>query len=544
MAIPTRLANDGWWLCTDALASRETTAWAKNRNERALMTHAPAAAFLRPAIFTSTCRRLFVAVAVTAFADWLCYGHRLGLSLALFLTVLAALSLLSNPVRAGRRDVAIGVALLFAGLLPIVESLNLLSAAFGVLATAIVVASLTNPFIGGLSDRFRSVLILLLSGPVRLFGDMRRLFGRSLSLSSFTVWIVPVSLSGLFLLLFASANPLIDRWLAAIELWTPGATLDFRRPLFWLAVAAVSWPFIAIKWKWRAAAASNVAQAPPLPGQAERHPGNIFGAGAILRSLVLFNLLFAVQTVLDVTYLWGGVALPNGMTYASYSHRGAYPLIVTALLAAAFVLAAMRPGGPAERVPIIRTLVFVWVGQNVMLVISSILRLDLYVEIYSLTYWRVAAFIWMVLVALGLVLIVAQIALQHSNRWLILANLTTLTLVAYICMFVNFAAVIANYNVAHSREIAGQGVHLDFWYLVRLGPQALPAIDRFLEYGRRTGDPVPCACGSKLVDMDLERARLVDMQRGELPSWRGWSFRGWRLQRYLDRVSLNLAGTP
>ena len=92
-------------------------------------------------------------------------------------------------------------------------------------------------------------------------------------------------------------------------------------------------------------------------------------------------------------------------------HRGAYPLIVTALLAAAFVLVAMRPGArrsaPAD--PLARS--FSVVAQNVLLVISSILRLDLYVEIYSLTYWRVAAFIWMMLVAIGLLLIVARIAL-------------------------------------------------------------------------------------------------------------------------------------
>ena len=36
-----------------------------------------------------------------------------------------------------------------------------------------------------------------------------------------------------------------------------------------------------------------------------------------------------------------------------------------------------------------------------MLVISSILRLDLYVQTYLLTYWRIAAFIWMLLVAAG-----------------------------------------------------------------------------------------------------------------------------------------------
>ena len=58
----------------------------------------------------------------------------------------------------------------------------------------------------------------------------------------------------------------------------------------------------------------------------------IFGRAAILRSLVVFNALFAVQTLLDVVYLWGGVRLPDGLSYADYAHRGAYPLIATALL--------------------------------------------------------------------------------------------------------------------------------------------------------------------------------------------------------------------
>ena len=151
-----------------------------------------------------------------------------------------------------------------------------------------------------------------------------------------------------------------------------------------------------------------------------------------------------MQTGLDVVYLWGGVALPDGLTYAAYAHRGAYPLIVTALLAAGFVLAAMRPGGPAERKPVIRVLVFLWIAQNVMLVVSSMLRLDLYVQIYSLTWWRVAAFIWMLLVAVGLILIVARIAFNRSNTWLVQMNLATLALLACICAFINFPYVIAD----------------------------------------------------------------------------------------------------
>ena len=203
------------------------------------------------------------------------------------------------------------------------------------------------------------------------------------------------------------------------------------------------------------AASSAEAVAPTQEPRPDRI--DFFGVTTILRSLILFNLLFAVQTVLDVVYLWGNAKLPADISYASYAHRGAYPLILTALLAAGFVLAAMRPGGPAEKSAVIRPLVYLWVAQNVLLVASSILRLDLYVQIYLLTWWRIAAFIWMLLVAFGLLLIVARIALNRSNGWLISANLITLTATLYVCSLVNFAALIADYNVSHSREASGKG---------------------------------------------------------------------------------------
>jgi hypothetical protein len=257
----------------------------------------------------------------------------------------------------------------------------------------------------------------------------------------------------------------------------------------------------------------------------------LLGRAAIARSLVLFNLLFAVQTAMDAVYLWGGVALPEGMTYASYAHRGAYPLIVTALLAAGFVLAAMRRGGPAENSPLLRGLVFLFVAQNVGLVLSSILRLDLYVSVYSLTYWRVAAFVWMGLVAIGLVLIGLRIALGQTNRWLIGANLIAATVTLYACCFFNFAALIANWNVEH-------GQATDMPYLVSLGPASIPAIDRVILL---ESDPSP-AYSSKYLGADSgarkswlirQRDRLALNHHRSISDWRAWTFRDWRLSRYL-----------
>lgn len=208
--------------------------------------------------------------------------------------------------------------------------------------------------------------------------------------------------------------------------------------------------------------------------------GGIFGADRILHSLVLFNLLFAVQSNLDVIYLWGNTSLPPDVSYASYAHRGAFPLIVAALLAGGFILAALRLGGPAERSWLIRPLVYLWVAQNALLVLSSVLRLDLYVQNYLLTWWRLAAFIWMGLVAQGLLLIVARIAMRRSNDWLIGANLITLAATLYVFSLVNFVAIIAAYNVSHSPEANSKGGWINVNYLFTLGPQALPAIDRVI----------------------------------------------------------------
>ena len=104
-------------------------------------------------------------------------------------------------------------------------------------------------------------------------------------------------------------------------------------------------------------------------------------------SLVVFNGLFALQNGLDLAFLWSGAPLPEGVSFAEYAHRGAYLLIVTALLAGAFVLAFLRPGAAQSRA--VRWLVIAWFGQNLMMVASSALRTLDYVAAYGLTQLRI-----------------------------------------------------------------------------------------------------------------------------------------------------------
>jgi hypothetical protein len=148
--------------------------------------------------------------------------------------------------------------------------------------------------------------------------------------------------------------------------------------------------------------------------------------------------------------------------------------VVTTLLAGVFVALAMRPGSGAAKSAAIRALVYQWVAQNVAMVVSSLYHLDLYVRVYSLTYWRVAAFVWMGLVAVGLVLIVVQIVARQSSRWLVSANTIAVAATFYAVAFVNLDYLIADFNLRHCQEAAGGGASLDVAYIASLVPGAIP----------------------------------------------------------------------
>jgi hypothetical protein len=244
---------------------------------------------------------------------------------------------------------------------------------------------------------------------------------------------------------------------------------------------------------------------------------------SVTLSLILFNLLFAAQNLMDAVWLWGWAPMPQGMTMADYAHRGAYPLIATALLAALFVLVTLRSGSDTARTPVIRRLVMLWIGQNIILVASSMLRTADYIEAYSLTRLRIAALLWMALVAFGLAAICWRLLRGHSAAWLINVNLAAAGLVLGAVCFIDLGEVTARWNVRHAREVSGRGVALDLCYMSDLGESAL----------------LPLLTLEQRADLRpafRERVRVTDMwllDRLEANQANGWTLLG---QRRLARA--------
>src|SRR5262249_54863454 len=144
----------------------------------------------------------------------------------------------------------------------------------------------------------------------------------------------------------------------------------------------------------------------------------------------------------------------------------------------------------------------------------SALRTIDYIEVYLLTAWRIAALVWMALVALGLVLICWRMLAGRSARWLINANALAATLVLTASCFIDYQAIAAPWKARHAREAGGTGTAIDLCYLREMGSPALvPLIE--LESRDLTGE---------------FRDRLRAVRQGVLlevedrqDNWRSWS---------------------
>ncbi|WP_312488190.1 DUF4173 domain-containing protein [Sphingomonas sp.] len=450
--------------------------------------------------------KLFGAAALIGLADLFFYDNEPGWTLGGFALAWTLVLGVTRPdVRHHRAArAALVVALLF-GVMLVDDPGPLDWCLFGL---ALMSASLLP--LRRFDDAIRWGLRIALHGIFGLatpFRDARRLARRCPSRALATVsglLILPVLGGTLFLYLFAQANPLIAGAFAAIRF--PNLSAVIFHAVFWLIVLLAVWPALrphraVLRFDFGGVADTACARHLPV--------------AALILSLVTFNAIFAVQNALDLAFLWSGAALPAGVTPAEYAHRGAYPLIVTALLAGAFVLLAARPDSDGARSPLVRRLILLWVTQNLLLVASSMLRTLDYIAASMLTSWRIAALLWMGLVATGLILITWRMVTGRSVAWLINANALAAGLVLAGVCAVDLGAIAADWNVRHARR----GDALDLCYLEGLGPSALlPLID--LE--RRAGGPVLRGRVHYLIDEAM--GRLERDQR----DWHSWTWRGAR----------------
>ena len=459
--------------------------------------------------------KLVGALALAAIAQALFVFQRGGATIGGFALLILALTTLLRPVMWRHRHARIALAASAFFSLVLAFDPGLL--ALFLFWTLLTVAALL-PRSTGFDDGWRWMLRLVMHGVLSPFAPLRDLIllkragqrRRTTGLGKIALALVlPIAGTIVFVGLFAAANPLIENFLLRFD-----ATLSEEAVIRAIFAAFI---FLAM-WSLLRAPRFRLAG----PGATQRFVlGEALPAvtpASVILSLCAFNLVFGVQNGLDLAFLWSGAPLPGDLTLAGYAHRGAYPLIATALLAGLFVLVTLRPGSETARSRSVRLLVTLWIGQTLLLVASTIYRTVDYIESYSLTVLRISALIWMALVAVGLVLICWRLLRNRSAAWLINANMLAALLALAGCCCLDLGQIAATWNVRHAREAGGRGVELDLCYLNQLGPSALLPL---LELEVRPGLPAEFRDRISWI-----RARTMRALEDAQADWHGWTPRG------------------
>jgi len=475
--------------------------------------------------------KLILAAMLAGLAEWLFYNQWIGSTIGGFaLAWIVALAIATPAVRRKRGPVfAALIATACAAILIYDPGFLAWSLFWAAISSAALLARsrfgdalrwaqrlLLHVFAGWIAWFFDIIRLLRVPGGRRRGGKRGRSLGGLISLLA-----LPVIGGGVFLALFASANPMIANVFAAVTLPSPLSWIP--RLIFAGMVFFAIWPSLRTHPYVTGrgiGGASFEGMLPAVP------------VATIILSLITFNAIFALQNALDLIFLWSGAPLPGAITMADYAHRGAYALIATALLAGLFVLTTLSPRNPASRSATVRLLVTLWVGQNLLLVASSILRTLDYIGSYSLTVLRVSALAWMVLVGLGLVLILWRMLANRSTAWLLNANALAAGIVIMIGCAADPAAIASNWNVRHAREAGGPGLPIDLCYLHMQGASALlPLIE--LEGRARAGD-----FKDRVRAVREDVLRLTEIGQSD---WHSWT---WRNARRLEAAKAALGDRP
>lgn len=305
----------------------------------------------------STGTSLALVLLLVALGDWLFWPGSPGFSLVLFSIALIAAALICTQPRGRAFWLALGLGAL--GIAPLVEETTPLSLFFAALGVCAAASASCGSLPGNVLSAFWVSIRRLFGGPLQLFADtpvVSRWLSRWLerfALGSFFSWVMPVALGSLFLTLFAQANPILKGWLLQFDLSALLRLLDGPRWIFWVLLLLVAWPFAFVRaGKVPGGSVPIIAAAEP-----DQLSTLFLSESAVFRSLVVFNLLFALHGISDGVFLFTGAELPPGQSYAEFAHRGAYPLMLTALLAGGFAILFSRKSEGSTKPRLMRWLV-------------------------------------------------------------------------------------------------------------------------------------------------------------------------------------------
>jgi len=251
----------------------------------------------------------------------------------------------------------------------------------------------------------------------------------------------------------------------------------------------------------------------------------------LLTILVLINVIYAVFSVIQFAYLFGGSSfvLPSSYTYAEYAIRGFFELVVVSIINFGILLFGIVFVKKENKkiFTAIRAFLTLLVVFTFVLLASAFYRMLVYEQAYGFTYLRV--FVQTFMIMLFFLFIVNIIYIWYS-KIPIIKSYFIISLAVYIIMsFANVDVIIAKNNINRYYE-TGQ---IDMAYLKGLSYDAVPEMQKLLVSVKDSSDPYEKQIAEDIIeDFEEKKIKLEDQK-----SWQSFNISRYEAEKIIDKYA-------
>jgi hypothetical protein len=251
----------------------------------------------------------------------------------------------------------------------------------------------------------------------------------------------------------------------------------------------------------------------------------------LLTILVLINVIYAVFSVIQFAYLFGGSSfvLPSSYTYAEYARRGFFELVVVSIINFGILLFGIVFVKKENKkiFTAIRAFLTLLVVFTFVLLASAFYRMLVYEQAYGFTYLRV--FVQTFMIMLFFLSIVNIIYIWYS-KIPIIKSYFIISLAIYIIMnFANVDVIIAKNNINGYYE-TGQ---IDMDYLKGLSYDAVPEIQKLLVSVKDSSDPYEKQIAEDIIEDFEEKKIKLEGQK----SWQSFNISRYEAEKIIDKYA-------
>ncbi|HMR82952.1 MAG TPA: DUF4173 domain-containing protein [Niabella sp.] len=165
-------------------------------------------------------------------------------------------------------------------------------------------------------------------------------------------------------------------------------------------------------------------------------------------SLVLLNLVLAFFIITYSIEQFGSKEISG--TLSNEVHERVYVLIFSIVMAIVVIMIYFQGLLNFDNQSrLLKMLSFIWIGLNILLVLTVLFRNLEYVTAYGLTFKRIGVFVFLTLSLAGLVLTWYKIAYRKTNIFLVNRMIWTCHAVLVVSCVINWSWVVTRYNTSH-----------------------------------------------------------------------------------------------